>query len=362
MSRSAGSRRSPDALKLGVIGCGQATMGSHLPALAHLAEIEVVALADTDPVALARAAQFAGGPRTYQDYRKLLDDAGVEAVAVCVPAPFHAEVSLAVLDAGKHLFLEKPLALTLDDADRLVRAAAASRYKSMLGFNLRWHRLTQRARDVIRQGTLGPPQIIATQLTSFHDTIPEWRKHRASGGGVFFEQAVHHFDLWSFLVERPIEEISATTRSGQWEDEYASVTASIAGGIIANGSFAVHTGKTNEVEVFGREGSLSYSFYRFDSFRCTRGDAPTDGIRPRIDETLRALGEAPEGFWQLRNGGDFIASFQSEWRHFHDAIRNGSPAECTFEDGRRALLAVLAAVKSATLGRPVKLAEISDHH
>jgi myo-inositol 2-dehydrogenase / D-chiro-inositol 1-dehydrogenase len=337
-------------------------MGSHLPALAHLPEIEVVAVADVDPDSLRRAVDQTGVERGYADYRKLLDDRNIEAVAVCVPAPSHAEVALSVLDAGKHLFLEKPLALTLEEAARLIRAAAVSKCKSMLGFNLRWHRLTQRARDVIQQGSLGPLEMMATQLTSYHDTIPHWRQHRDSGGGVFFEQAVHHFDLWSFLLQTEIEEIFATTRSGKWEDECATVTASLAGGVLANGLFAVHTGKTNEVEVFGREGSLSYSFYRFDSFRYKRGDDRTDGLRVRINETVKALGEAPEGFFRLRNGGDFIASFQAEWRHFYNAIRNDSPVQCTFEDGRRALEAVLAAVKSTSLGRPVKLAEISDSH
>jgi myo-inositol 2-dehydrogenase / D-chiro-inositol 1-dehydrogenase len=360
MPHSADPKRSPDALRLGIIGCGQATMGSHLPALAHLSEIEVVALADVDPVSLRSAAQLVGVERCYPDHRTLLDQPDLEAVAVCVPAPFHAEVAQSVLDAGKHLFLEKPLAMTLEEAARLIRSARASKRKSMLGFNLRWHRLTQRARATIQHGALGPAQMIATRLTSYHDTIPPWRERRASGGGVLFEQAVHHFDLWSFLMGSAIEEISATTRSGKWEDEYASVTASLASGILASGLFAVHTGKTNAVEVFCRDGSLSYSFYRFDSLRCSRGEAPTDGIRPRLEETVQALGEAPEGFWRLRKGGDFIASFQSEWRHFYAAIRNDSSVECSFEDGRRALLAVLAAVKSAAVGRPVKLAEISE--
>ena len=227
----------------------------------------------------------------------------------------------------------------------------------MLGFNLRWHRLTQRARSLIGQGALGPATMIASQLTSFHDTVPEWRKRRGSGGGVLFEQAVHHFDLWPYLLQSRIEEIAATTSSAQWEDESATLTARMSDGVLVSAFFAIHTGKTNDVQIFCRDGSISFCLYRFDSFRCMRGADRSDGSGIRMQEMARALRELPSGFLRLRRGGDFIASFQTEWRLFHTAIRENSPVPCTFEDGRRALQAVIAAIESARLGRAVKLEE-----
>lgn len=335
-------------------------MLSHLPTLRHVPEIEIVAVADVDRNSVKQAAERFHVKHCFTDYPRLLDDPSVEAVAVCVPAEFHVEIGLAVLDAGKHLFLEKPVALTLSDADRLVRRAARSKDKAMLGFNLRWHRLTQRARALIEQGALGPPEMISTRLTSYHETVPEWRKYRAVGGGVLFEQAVHHFDLWRFLLQREIEQVHAATQSGRWEDESATVTARMSGGVLASSVFAVHTGKTNEVEVFCQEGSLAFSYYRFDSFRYARGVERPDGLRVRLEEKIRALREMPGGVWRLQRGGDFHGSFQAEWRHFYQAIKHDLPVQCTFEDGRRALQVVLAAVRSAALGRPVNVAEISE--
>ncbi|MGH7824568.1 MAG: Gfo/Idh/MocA family protein [Candidatus Binatia bacterium] len=88
----------------------------------------------------------------------------------------------------------------------------------MLGFNLRWHRLVRRARETIRRGTLGMIQMIRTVLTSYHENVPEWRRYRTQGGGVLFEQAVHHFDLWRYLLQSEVEEVFATSRSGKWDD------------------------------------------------------------------------------------------------------------------------------------------------
>jgi myo-inositol 2-dehydrogenase / D-chiro-inositol 1-dehydrogenase len=346
-------------MKLGVIGCGHAAAISHLPALRYVPEIEVVAVADIDPVRLQHVADRFHIRGRFTDHRSLLADPTIEAVAVCVPAQFHVEVALAVLDAEKHLFLEKPLALSLEEADGLMTRAATSPRKVMLGFNLRWHRMAQQARALIHQGTLGPLELVRSRLTSYHPTIPDWRKRRASGGGVFFEQAVHHFDLWRFLLQSEVEEVYAVSRSGQWEDETATLTARMANETLVAAIFAVHTSNSNDVEVYGRDGSLSFSFYRFDSLQYVAGGTRSDGIPIRLREMAHALREAPQGLSRLRRGGDFLASFQAEWRHFFAAIRDDTPVQCTLEDGRRALNVVLAAARSASWGRPVRVADVS---
>ncbi len=92
---------------------------------------------------------------------------------------------------------------------------------------------------------------------------------------------------------------------------------------------------------------------------CSAGGR-SDGIRSRLREMAHVLQELPQGFLRLRRGGDMLASFQAEWCHFFNAVRNNTPVECTLEDGRRALQAVLAATRSASCGRPVKVAEVSE--
>ncbi len=203
-------------VKLGLIGCGQVTETRHLPALQLFPNAEVVAVADINPDRLKRVADRFHIEHRYSDFRALLDVPAIEAVAVCVPPQFHAEVALAALDAGKHLLIEKPLTLCLDQSDELIERAARSPRKVTVGFNLRWHRLVRHAREIIRGGILGPLKSVRTVLTSgrrYQETGSDWRKRRELGGGVLFEVAIHHFDLWRFLLQSEVEEVFATSRS-----------------------------------------------------------------------------------------------------------------------------------------------------
>src|SRR6185436_2786222 len=151
-----------EPLRVGLVGCGWVSEVCHLPALRDIREAEVVAVADLDRERAERMAGQYGIARRHTDYRALLDDPRVEAVAVCVPSRSHLEVALAALDAGKHLFIEKPLTADLDDCDRLVERASRSPVKAMVGFNMRWHRLVRQARDLIAGGALDPIQSMWT--------------------------------------------------------------------------------------------------------------------------------------------------------------------------------------------------------
>ncbi len=96
------------AIKIGIIGCGHVTESWHLPQLLNIRNAKVMAIADIDSEQLKRVADRFYIKHRYTNYRNLLENPDVEAVAVCVPAQFHANVALVVLDAGKPLFIENP--------------------------------------------------------------------------------------------------------------------------------------------------------------------------------------------------------------------------------------------------------------
>jgi myo-inositol 2-dehydrogenase/D-chiro-inositol 1-dehydrogenase len=318
--------------------------------------VEVVGLADTDPAALRRVSQQVRAEHLVADYQDLLKVDAVDAVAVCVPAQRHVEIALAALDAGKHLFIEKPPALTLEDCDRLIARAARSTCSVMLGFNTRWHPLTRQARAVIQEGRLGPLDLLRSVLTSVHHSVPEWRRTRATGGGVFLEMAIHHFDLWCYLTQTEAEEVSAYARSGLWEDESATVIAQMSKGVLATAAFAERTSQTNGLEIHGRAGSLALSFYRFDGLEHTSTTSLPGDIRSRMDAAKRLVRELPQAVSGLRHGGAWALSYREEWRHFLASLRHGSQPGCSLEDGRRALAVAVAAMESASTGRSVKVA------
>lgn len=342
-------------VKIGIVGCGRVTTSIHLPALRFVPAARVVALSDSDPEALDQAGSRFRIQRCVADYRDLLDDQTIDALAICVPAPFHVEIALAALAAGKHLFMEKPLALTLEDCDRLIERAAGLQLQVMLGFNTRWHRLAREARVLIRQDVLGPLEAVHGALTSYHEDIPEWRKKRASGGGVLLEMAVHQFDLWRYLLDEEVEEIHAYSRSGVWEDEAATVTARLRGGALASVTLAECTTANNRIEICGRLGSLSLSFYRFDGLGISATSEIPGSIRSRITGLNKFATELPKAIAGLRRGGDWFQSYVEEWRHFADRIQTGLPVECGLEDGRRALACALAAMESAASGKSVSV-------
>jgi myo-inositol 2-dehydrogenase/D-chiro-inositol 1-dehydrogenase len=342
-------------LGIGIVGAGRATRTLHLPALQAVPGAHVVALADPDQGALQQVADEFQVAKVVADYRALLEDPAIEAIAICVPASAHAEIALAVLEAGKHVFIEKPLALTLEDCDRLIERAAGLPLTVMVGFNTRWHRLAQQARRLFVQDHVGPLEAVRSVLTGCHRDLPEWRKRRATGGGVLLEMAIHHFDLWRYLFGQEIEAISAQTRSGAWQDESATVTARLSSGALACATFAECTSQNNAIEVYGREGSINISFYRFDGLETTTTSEIPGNLPARL-RSLKQFGkELPQAIATLRRGGEWRQSYVEQWRHFVTSARTGRPAECGLEDGRRALAVALAAMESADAGTTVAI-------
>jgi predicted dehydrogenase len=350
--------RNDPPLRLGIIGCGNVTQNRHLPAIQSLPDLRVVALADIDSARLRNAAERYGIQAQYSDYRSLVDDEGVEAVAVCTPLGLHVEMALAALEAGKHVMIEKPLAPSLDAADALLDTATASQCTVMVGYNLRWHRLVRQALDVIRQGRLGRIELMVASFTAgthYKRDVLEWKKRRALGGGVLMEFATHYFDLWRFLLDTEVSEVHATSRSDEWDDVTGTVTVQFEKGILATAYFSEWTTERNEMHIFGREGSLHLSLYRFDGLEYIPLFSAPGEIRNRLSRIALSLRDVPRATAHFRRGGDYYASFIGQWQHFAQAIRGSEQVECTPNDGRRALQIALAAAESASTGEPVRV-------
>jgi myo-inositol 2-dehydrogenase / D-chiro-inositol 1-dehydrogenase len=347
-------------VRLGIIGCGKVSWERHHPALRRLPQFRVDAVCDTDSSRAGRIATLFGASRTFTDYRELVQQDNIDAVAVLTHTGAHAETGVAVLDAGKHLFMEKPLALTIEDADRLVAAETGSRRVAQVCFNLRWHRLIRQAKAIIKIGTLGRVKAIRSVYT--HDRTgadaPAWHRKTALGGGVGFNEGVHHYDLWRYLLGVEVEQVHALSAASEiYEDETSVVSAVLGGGVLASGVMSFLTGPNSEVEVFGEKGRLLISLYRFDGLQWYSSRTYPGAHADRLKRGLRAIAAMPGLFSDMRDGGGFQATFAACWKGFGDSIRTGRAPECTMEDGRRALAIALAAAASVSTGQPVKVAD-----
>jgi predicted dehydrogenase len=348
-------------LRIGLIGCGKVAENRHFPALAAVEEAELVALADTDPAALQRAADKHRVARCYRDYRELLDQTDIEAVGVLVDLEHHHEVAGAVLESGRHLLLEKPLAMSLDEADRLVELARDSGRVALMAFNARWHPLVRRAREQIRSGQLGPVGLIGTALSTCHHQryIPPWRRVRTRGGGSLIENGSHSYDLWRYLTGAEIEEVSAVSCSTErCDDEPAVVTALAESGQLFNGLLSDYLPDRNQIDIYARDCLVRVSLYRFDGYEVQPIRSCDGHMKNRLRRAVRLARELPRGLLQLRHGGDFIATFEAEWRNLIRCVQRGGAPDCTLEDGREALRIALAAAESADTGKAVRLSDL----
>jgi predicted dehydrogenase len=220
---------------------------------------------------------------------------------------------------------------------------------------MRWHRLVREARDIVRSGRLGTLQAIRAVWNSPRDddTLPEWRRHRALGGGALVEVAMDHVDLWRYLLESEIDEIFALSVDARWEDEAAVLSGRMANGVLISAVLSERTNHDLEIEISGKAGRLRVSCIRFEGLEFYATHAMPSAPWARLGRLAHFVRQLSRALPRMHRAGDYRLSYRDQWRHFHECVRLGVPAASTLEDGRQALAVVLAAAESAVAGRPV---------
>lgn len=346
---------------IGMIGYAGAASRLHLPVMTRLAGARVTAIAGRTQGTLAAVADRYAIPARYLDYQALLRDPSVDAVAVCVPPELHEVIGLAAFDAKKHVFMEKPLALSLGQCARLVHAAESSPVTTMVGFHLRWHRLVREAQEEIASGRLGTVELLRTVFTSgirWRANIPAWRQHRDAGGGVLIESGVHYYDLWRFLTGSEVEEVQVINHSEQYNDTTAAVTARLKNGIVATAGFCQGTVDSLEIEIYGSAGCLRVSGYALDGM--SFDPSGYKGVRKLMSKALSAPGRLLRAVRGAALGGYYANAYHEQWKGFLQAIDSGKPAGATFADGMAATRIALSVTQSADSGRSVRVADCAD--
>ncbi len=346
------------ALKIGLIGCGSIAQLVHLHILTRLPDVTVVALAEPDPQRRAQASQRAPQAVAFADYRELLERVEIEAVVICLPNALHAEAAVAVLQRGKHIYLEKPLATSLAEGRRVLAAWRRAGVIGMLGFNLRFHALFQEAKRYVQSGRLG--ELIGARSTrsTVGQSLPLWKLKRLSGGGVLLDLASHHIDLVHFLFEPPVCEMYAELRSQHSENDSAMLQLRLADGVPVQAFFAMNAVEEDRFEIYGQAGKLMVD--RYHSLEATITEPTQDLSRlSLIQNSLRSLARTP---LQLRKllMPHREPSYRVALTHFVSAIRTGQLVGPDLWDGYRSLAVIEAAELSARTRQPVVLPDLVD--
>ena len=190
-------------VKIGIIGCG--AIGSvHADAYAKVADAEVVALSDFRQDTLKEKAARHGVAKTYEDYHQLLADPGIDAVSICVPNHMHAPIAIDAFEAGKHVFLEKPMTLNAGLGRDILAARDASGKKLQMGMVWRQTPEAVVVKEAVEQGRLGEIYQIRVKLIRRRGIpgLGGWFTTKAkSGGGGLIDIAVHFLDLSMWLAD-----------------------------------------------------------------------------------------------------------------------------------------------------------------
>lgn len=349
------------SIGVGVIGYSGAASRLHLPVLKRMPSVRVTAIAGTTQAALTAIADRYAIPTRYHDYRDLLQNPAVDAVAICVPPELHEVIGLAALEANKHVFMEKPLALSLEQGTHLVRAAESSTVTTMVGFHLRWHRLVREAHEWMTAGRLGTVELIRTVFTSgirWRENLPAWRTRRITGGGVLIESGVHYYDLWRFLTASEVDEVQVTSRSAGHDDITALVTARLQNGILATASFCQGTVDSLEIDIYGSAGRLRISGYALDGL--VFDPSGYKGVKRLWSKARSVPGRLLRAARAVPMGGYYANAYRDQWTGFLNAIESGKQPGASFADGREATRVALAVTQSASARRPVRIADCAD--
>jgi phthalate 4,5-cis-dihydrodiol dehydrogenase len=222
-------------LQLGVIGLGRA-FTLMLPTFAGDKRVRLVAAADPRPEARAQfTADF--GP-AYATAEELCADPAVEAVYISSPHQMHAEHVRAAAKAGKHVLVEKPIAITLEDCHSMIDAARAAGVYLIVGHSHSFNRPILRLREIIDSGTVGDVRMITTM--NYTDFLYRPRRPEeldtARGGGVIFSQGAHQIDILRMIGGGKVKTVTAGT--GSWDPERPTEGAYTALLHFENGAFA----------------------------------------------------------------------------------------------------------------------------
>jgi predicted dehydrogenase len=360
-----------EPLRLGFIGCGMISM-AHAAAVRLLAEDGIVALvaaADPDPEGIDRVAGITGGvDRRSADGRDVIRDPDVDAVVLITPTRFHREYVLAVAEAGKPLFTEKPLAPTFPVVRELHAAVTASGIPAQVGFQSRFHPVIHRLRDLVVSGELGAPMgytLRDDQYWPTGDVVPghtSWRSDRAeAGGGALLEHSIHSCDVLSWLFG-PARRVYATKRHvfGYTVEDTAALTIEHAAGVVGN-LVTVFNGvqgrEERRLEVFFERGAVELTTDFIvgapeDSLLIQRPGQPAE----RLDmAAVRRAHFAAQGVDPDR--AVWVYQYFAH-RAFAASLRGGTAPSPGFDDALLAHALVEAAYRSCASGHPEDLAPL----
>ncbi|MGB2717751.1 MAG: Gfo/Idh/MocA family oxidoreductase [Vicinamibacterales bacterium] len=306
-----------------------------------------------------RARVFArkhGIPRWYTDLEETITQSGCDIVDICIPNHLHASAVISAANGGKHVIIEKPLSVTLEDADRMIAACQAKNVKLMYAEELCFAPKYERVRHLVHQGAIG---------TIYH--MRQSEKHSGphsdwfydvnqSGGGALMDMGCHGFAWLRWMLGGRPKALSvyAQMQGGlihgsrtRCEENSVSIVEFEGGAIgVVENSWAKHGGMDDRIEVAGTQGVISADLFM--------GNSALTYSAKGYDYAMEKAGST-QGWTFTTFEEAFNQGYPHELEHFVACVRDDKPPAVTGEDGRAVLELVYAAYHSARIGQKVSL-------
>ena len=326
-------------LRIGVAGLGR--IGKiHLQNLSRLAEVYVAAVSDPMDEAQSFAESYSP-EKIYGAYDELLAHPDLDAVAICSPTDTHADYVIQAAQAGKHIFCEKPVDLSLEKVEEVLKVIDETGVKLMIGFNRRFDPNFAKVRRMLENGQIGEPHIL--KITS-RDPGPPPVSYLQSSGGLFLDMVIHDFDMARFIMGSEVVEVFSQAANlvdpaiGEVGDIDTAITVlkfeNGAMATIDNSRKAVY-GYDQRLELFGSKGMVQIGNNTLDNHL-------------HFDES-GSHGALLQHFFLER----YMDAYFEEIKAFVAALKANKPMPVSGHDGLMAMKIALAAGKSVKEHRPV---------
>lgn len=345
-------------LKVGLVGCGKVAQSVHLKILTRLPTVELIAIAEPDPGRRELAKRQAPKVIAFDNYQDLLERQDINAVIICLPNLLHAKATIAALQKGKHVYLEKPFATNLSEGRRMLAAWKQAGTIGMMGYNYRWNRLSQATREYVQSGKLGEIVSVRSVFSTVAKPLPSWKQTRASGGGVMFDLASHHIDLVHFFFEQEVREVYVGLRSLKSEGDSATLQLQLSDGLLVQSFFSLSSVEEDRFEIYGSSSKLTVDRYQSLDVEITDSIYGSARLK-RLWQRMHSLTHSPYILEKLRSP-NHEPSYQTAITRFVAAVQTNQSAAPDFWDGYRSLAVIAAAEESAETGRVVSLSNFAD--
>lgn len=339
-------------VRFGLIGFG--AWGQHHANSIHITEgAELVAIAARSDASVAAAREAYPDATVYSDYRELVQREDLDCVDVVVPSYLHYEMATAVLNAGKHCLLEKPMGVTVGECDQLIARAKKQDRLLAVGHELRLSSLWSRVKELIDAGHIGDPQYVLVELSRnpYRPGADGWRYDIDRVGNWILEEPIHFFDMARWYLSGSGDPVSVYASANSRQPDHPELQDNFSAIVnFPEGRYAVITQTLSAfehhltVKATGSKGALWAQW----SGAKDRTRHPTFSLRAFDGENLETI--------PIEKITGELFELEDQVAMLVRALRDGEPLTCTGHDGRWSVAMCVAAQASVDSGKPVAIA------